>query len=272
MLTRRIIACLDVDRGRVVKGVRFLNLRDAGDPSELAARHADAGADEIVLLDISATHERRATLHETVRRTAAQIFVPFTVGGGIASLADAAAVFDSGADKISINSAALAHPELITEIAARFGSQAVIVAIDARRVPAAPDPVAAAEVFSAGGRLPAHRTALDWAREAEQRGAGEILLTSMDSDGSRSGFDCELTALLASALNIPVIASGGAGTPAHFADVFTRGRADAALAASIFHYGVHDIADLKHSLAAAGIPVRLAASQSPPASHSPEKN
>jgi imidazole glycerol-phosphate synthase subunit HisF len=261
MLTRRIIACLDVDRGRVVKGVGFLNLRDAGDPAELAASHAAAGADEIVLLDISATHERRATLLETVRRTSARIFVPFTVGGGIASLDEAAAVFDAGADKISINSAALVRPGLIAEIAARFGSQAVIVAIDARRAFNAPDPVAAAEVYSAGGRVPANRTALEWALESERHGAGEILLTSMDSDGSRSGFDCELTALLATALNIPVIASGGAGTPAHFADVFTRGQADAALAASIFHYGIHDIADLKRSLAAAGISVRLSSSQ-----------
>jgi len=251
MLTRRIIACLDVTAGRVVKGVQFLNLVDAGDPAELAARHAESGADEIVLLDISATHEGRGTLLDTVRRTARRLFIPFTVGGGIRTLNDAAAVFDAGADKVSINSAALRHPELIDEIGARFGAQAVIVAIDARR---APD---GAEVFIEGGRKPAGRKALDWAREAEQRGAGEILLTSMDADGTRDGFDCDLTAAVSEAVEIPVIASGGAGTAGHFSEVFLRGKADAALAASIFHFGISDARTLKQEIARDGVPLRL---------------
>jgi cyclase len=203
MLTRRIIACLDVDDGRVVKGVQFVGLRDAGDPAELAKRHSQAGADEIVLLDISAAHERRATLLETVRRTARELFIPFTVGGGIRTLEEAALVFSSGADKISINSAALADPALITEIAERFGSQAVVVAIDARRHNGS------WQAFTHGGRLSSNRDALDWALEAESRGAGEILLTSMDRDGTASGFDCGLTRAIADRLNIPVIASGG---------------------------------------------------------------
>ncbi len=251
MLTRRIIACLDVTAGRVVKGVQFLNLVDAGDPAELAARHAESGADEIVLLDISATHEGRGTLLETVRRTAQRLFIPFTVGGGIRTLEDAAAVFDAGADKVSINSAALRRPELIDEIGARFGAQAVIVAIDARR---ARD---GAEVFIDGGRRPAGRKALEWAREAEQRGAGEILLTSMDADGTRDGFDCDLTASISEAVEIPVIASGGAGTAKHFSEVFFRGKADAALAASIFHFGICDARALKQEIARDGVPVRL---------------
>jgi cyclase len=251
MLTRRIIACLDVTAGRVVKGVQFLNLVDAGDPAELAARHAESGADEIVLLDISATHEGRGTLLETVRRTARRLFIPFTVGGGIRTLDDAAAAFDAGADKVSINSAALRRPELIDEIGARFGAQAVIVAIDARRSQDG------AEVFIEGGRKPAGRKALDWAREAEHRGAGEILLTSMDADGTRDGFDCDLTASVSEAVEIPVIASGGAGTAKHFSDVFARGKADAALAASIFHFGISDARALKQEIARDGIPVRL---------------
>jgi cyclase len=251
MLTRRIIACLDVTNGRVVKGVQFLDLIDAGDPAELAARHAASGADEIVLLDITATHEGRGTLLETVRKTAQRLFIPFTVGGGIRTADDAAAVFDAGADKISINSAALARPELIEEIGSKFGAQAVVVAIDARRN------AAGAEVFASGGRKPTGRDAVAWAREAEQRGAGEILLTSMDADGTRDGFDCELTAAVSSAVQIPVIASGGAGTPQHFADVFLRGKADAALAASIFHFGVADARSLKAELAAQSIPMRL---------------
>ncbi len=251
MLTRRIIACLDVTAGRVVKGVQFLNLVDAGDPAELAARHAESGADEIVLLDISATHEGRGTLLETVRRTAQRLFIPFTVGGGIRTLDDATAVFDAGADKVSINSAALRRPELIDEIGACFGAQAVIVAIDARR---APD---GAEVFIEGGRKPAGRKALEWAREAEQRGAGEILLTSMDADGTRDGFDCDLTASVSEAVEIPVIASGGAGNASHFSEVFLRGKADAALAASIFHFGISDARALKQEIARDGVPVRL---------------
>jgi cyclase len=251
MLTRRIIACLDVTNGRVVKGVQFLDLIDAGDPAELAARHAASGADEIVLLDITATHEGRGTLLETVRKTAQRLFIPFTVGGGIRTADDAAAVFDAGADKISINSAALARPELIEEIGSKFGAQAVVVAIDARRN------ATGAEVFASGGRKPTGRDAVAWAREAEQRGAGEILLTSMDADGTRDGFDCELTAAVSSAVQIPVIASGGAGTPQHFVDVFQRGKADAALAASIFHFGVADARSLKAELAAHSIPMRL---------------
>ncbi len=255
MLTKRIIACLDVRAGRVVKGVQFVDIIDAGDPAELAHRHAAAGADEIVLLDITATHEGRGTLIDTVKRTAAALFVPFTVGGGIRSAEDAAAVFDAGADKVSINSAAIARPELIGEIGASFGAQAVIVAIDARRGQSVED----AEVFVSGGRKPTGLRLLDWAREAERRGAGEILLTSMDSDGTRAGFDCELTAMVASAVQIPVIASGGAGSAKHFVEVFAEagGRADAALAASIFHFGVTDSRALKVELQQAGVSVRL---------------
>lgn len=263
-LTRRIIACLDVDAGRVVKGVQFEQLRDAGDPAELARLHAAAGADEIVLLDITATAEERKTLADTVRRTARQLFIPFTVGGGIRTLADAAGIFDAGADKVTINSAAVATPALIGEIANRFGSQAVIVAIDARRKEftakdakdAKEDQSLAAEVWVHGGRKPAGLDAVAWAREAEERGAGEILLTSMDRDGTRQGFDCELTAAIAGTVSIPVIASGGAGSAEHFIDVFTRGKADAALAASIFHFGTHAVADMKQALLAQGIPMR----------------
>ncbi len=258
MLTKRIIACLDVRSGRVVKGVRFEDIIDAGDPAALAARHAQAGADEIVLLDITATHEGRGTLLDTVKRTAAKLFVPFTVGGGIRSSDEATAVFDAGADKVSINSAALADPGLIDAIGRRFGAQAVIVAIDARRDGQASGH---AEVFVSGGRKATGRRAIEWAREAESRGAGEILLTSMDADGTRAGFDCELTAAVSDAVQIPVIASGGAGTAQHFADVLSRGagggHADAALAASIFHFGVSDARALKQELQQQGIPVRL---------------
>jgi cyclase len=253
VLSRRIIACLDVDAGRVVKGVKFLELRDAGDPAELARAHAEAGADEIVLLDIAATAEERKTLINTVRRTACEIFVPFTVGGGIRTLTEAAQVFDAGADKVSINSAAVAGPNLIGEIANRFGSQAVVVAIDARR---GTEPVSTAEVYVSGGRKPTGKKALAWAREAEDRGAGEILLTSMDRDGTGTGFDCELTAGIAGTVSIPVIASGGAGNVQHFLEVFTAGKADAALAASIFHFGTHAVAELKQTLQHAGIPMR----------------
>ncbi|HEY0758678.1 MAG TPA: imidazole glycerol phosphate synthase subunit HisF [Acidisarcina sp.] len=257
MLTKRIIACLDVRAGRVVKGVQFVDLIDAGDPAALAARHAAAGADEIVLLDITATHEGRGTLIETVKRTARELFIPFTVGGGIRSADEAAAVFHAGADKVSINSAAIARPELIDEIGRSFGAQAVIVAIDARRDPLAADPAGDAAVFVSGGRRDTGRKVVHWAREAEARGAGEILLTSMDADGTRAGFDCELTARVSEAVSIPVIASGGAGNAAHFADVFLAGKADAALAASIFHFGVADARALKEELARAGVPVRL---------------
>jgi len=256
MLTKRIIACLDVRDGRVVKGVQFVDIIDAGNPAELAARHAAAGADEIVLLDITATHEGRGTLIDTVRRTALRLFVPFTVGGGIRTADEAAAVFDAGADKISINSAAIARPELIGEIGSSFGAQAVIVAIDARRATTG-DPIADAEVYVAGGRKPTGRRAVEWAREAESRGAGEILLTSMDADGTRAGFDCELTAAASQAVQIPVIASGGAGNAQHFTQVFREGRADAALAASIFHFGIHDVRALKEELHRDGISVRI---------------
>jgi cyclase len=256
VLTKRIIACLDVRDGRVVKGVQFVDLVDAGDPAELAARHAAAGADEIVFLDITATHESRGTLIDAVQRAAQQIFVPFTVGGGIRTADEAAAIFDAGADKISINSAALGRPELIGEIGAKFGAQAVVVAIDARR----PDPQSPpdnAEVFVSGGRRPTGRRAVEWAREAESRGAGEILLTSMAADGTRAGFDCALTAAVSEAVQIPVIASGGAGNAQHFTQVFREGKADAALAASIFHFGIADVRTLKEELRRDGIPVRL---------------
>lgn len=278
-ITKRIIACLDVTQGRVVKGVQFVDLIDAGDPAELAHLHATSGADEIVLLDITATSDARPILIDVVRRTARQLFVPFTVGGGVRSLDDAAALFDAGADKISINSAAIKTPAVITEIAERFGSQAVIVAIDAKRktgdakrkvgaavsaegtasakIPTSAKNGVAAEVYLAGGRIATGRDAVEWAREAESRGAGEILLTSMDCDGTRAGFDCPLTAAVATAVNIPVIASGGAGSGDHFVEVFKAGCADAALAASIFHFGIHDVRELKAQLRREGIPVRL---------------
>jgi cyclase len=251
MLTKRIIACLDVDGGRVVKGVQFANLRDAGDPSELARAHAASGADEIVVLDISATNERRATLIETVRATARELFIPLTIGGGIRTLADAMKVFEAGADKISINSAAVSCPELITEIASRYGSQAVVVAIDA-----AANDDGQAEVMVNGGRTSTGVKVRAWAQTAEKCGAGEILLTSMGRDGTKSGFDCALTREVANAVQIPVIASGGAGNAQHFVEVFRDGKADAALAASIFHFGTHSVGELKRTLHDAGIPVR----------------
>jgi imidazole glycerol-phosphate synthase subunit HisF len=250
VLTKRIIACLDVDGGRVVKGVQFVNLRDAGDPAEAAEAQAANGADEIVFLDITATSDKRTTMLDVVSRTAKRLFVPFTVGGGIRDLGDAEAVFDAGADKIAINSAAVRDPSLIKRIAARFGSQAVVVAIDARRKKES------FEVFAAGGRTATGRDAIAWAREAAAEGAGEILLTSMDCDGTQTGFDCELTVRVAEAVTIPVIASGGAGSAKHFVDVFQRGKADAALAASIFHFGLENIGQLKTELLAAGIPMR----------------
>jgi cyclase len=250
VLTKRIIACLDVTGGRVVKGVKFKNLRDAGDPAECADAHARDGADEIVLLDITATSDHRRTMLEAVSRAARTLFVPLAVGGGIRKIADAAAVFDAGADKIAINSAAVHHPELITEIGMRFGSQAVVVAIDAKRGDSG------FEVFVNGGRVPTGRDVIQWARECEDRGAGEILLTSMDQDGTRAGFDCELVRAVAQAVSIPVIASGGAGSVGHFVEVFGEGHADAALAASIFHFHVESIEHLKRELHAANVPVR----------------
>jgi cyclase len=250
MLTRRIIVCLDVDGGRVVKGTRFVDLRDAGHCAELAARHQADGIDEVVLLDISASREGRATMLESVRRTAQQLFIPFTVGGGIRTCEDAAAVLDAGADKVSINSAAVQRPGLITEIASRFGSQAVVVAIDAKAYDGG------AEVAITGGTKPTGKNAVTWAREAEARGAGEILLTAMAHDGTREGFDCELTKRVSTAVSVPVIASGGAGSMDDFVDVFHEGAADAALAASIFHFAEIAPRALKEQLRAAGIPMR----------------
>ena len=251
MLTKRLIACLDVRDGRVVKGVNFTGLRDAGDPAELAARYNRDGIDELVVLDISATLEgRRATL-ATIAAVSRTLFIPLTAGGGIRSLDDARAVVDAGADKIAINSAALSDPSLITALAQLYGSQAVVAAIDARRRGGR------FEVLSRSATTHARPDAIEWAKEVETRGAGEILLTSVDADGTRAGFDCELTAAVSAAVNIPIIASGGAGEPAHFAEVFGRGRADAALAASVFHYAERSVGDLKHFLAARGIPMRL---------------
>ena len=251
MLAKRVIACMDVRDGQVVKGVQFQELRHAGDPAELARRYNVEGIDEVVVLDITATIEGRRTLADTVRAVAGEIFLPLCVGGGIRSESDAATVIDAGADKVSINTAALRQPELITTLANRYGSQAVIVAIDAKRHD---DRFA---VYVRSGSTDAARDAVEWAREAESRGAGEILLTSMDRDGTKAGFDCELTAAVSTAVNIPVIASGGAGGLDHFVDVFTRGRADAALAASIFHYAESSVHDLKVHLRDHGIPVRL---------------
>ena len=251
MLSKRVIACMDVRDGQVVKGVQFQDLRHAGDPAELARRYNVEGIDEVVVLDITATLEGRRTLADTVHAVAAEIFLPLAVGGGIRSESDAATVIDAGADKVSLNTAALRQPELITTLANRYGSQAVIVAIDAKRL----DNRFA--VYVRSGQTDAARDAVEWAREAESRGAGEILLTSMDRDGTRAGFDCALTAAVSSAVNIPVIASGGAGGFDHFVDVFTEGRADAALAASIFHFAESSVHDLKVHLRDRGIPVRL---------------
>ena len=251
MLTKRIIACMDVRDGQVVKGVQFQQLRHAGDPAELARRYNVEGIDEVVVLDITATLETRQALARTINAVAREIFLPLTVGGGIRSEADAAAAGDAGADKVSLNTAALRNPGLITTLARRYGSQAVIVAIDAKR---RDDGFA---VYVRSGTSDASRDAVEWAREAESRGAGEILLTSMDRDGTRSGFDCDMTAAVAEAVNIPVIASGGAGGLDHFADVFTHGAADAALAASIFHFADTSVSELKKYLTRKGIPVRI---------------
>ncbi len=260
MLTRRIIACLDVRDGVVVKGVRFEGLASAGDPAALARRYNDEGIDELVILDVTATLEGRRALCRTITAVARELFIPLAVGGGIRTEHDAAAVVEAGADKVAVNTAALADPDLITRLARRYGSQAVVVAIDARRRRAAGEETvgaAAYEVFVRSGSEAAGREAVAWAREAAHRGAGEILLTSMDRDGTREGFDCELTAAVSRAVPIPVIASGGAGTFDHFLEVFERGEADAALAASVFHYGEHAVLDLKQHLARHGVPVRL---------------
>ena len=251
MLAKRVIACLDVKDGRVVKGIQFLELRDAGDPAELAAAYNREGVDEVVFLDITASAERRGLIVETVARTARQVFIPLTVGGGIRTVADARAILTSGADKVSVNTAAVEGPELITALSEEFGSQAVVLAIDARR------DGHVWRVYTYGGRKPTNLNAVEWAIEGEGFGAGEILLTSMDCDGTENGFDCALTRLISRAVKIPVIASGGAGNAEHFAQVLTEGEADAALAASIFHYGKVRVADLKGYLKDQGIPVRM---------------
>jgi cyclase len=254
VLSKRIIACLDVRNGQVVKGINFEGLRSAGDPAELARRYNVEGIDELVILDVTATLEARRALADTIGRVARELFIPLAVGGGIRTEEDAAAAVEAGADKVSLNTAALADPSLITRVADRYGSQAVVVAIDAKR--ASPDGERFA-VFARSGQSAAGRDAVGWAREAESRGAGEILLTSIDRDGTKAGFDCALTAAVSSAVSIPVIASGGAGALDHFVDVFTAGRADAALAASVFHYAETSVRGLKEHLRRHGIPVRL---------------
>jgi imidazole glycerol-phosphate synthase subunit HisF len=295
MLLRRVIPCLDVDKGRVVKGVEFVNLRDAGDPVELAVRYQEEGADEIVFLDITASHERRETVAQLARRCADDVFIPFTIGGGVRSARDAQAVLDAGADKVSVNSAAVARPELLSELAEVFGAQCVVLAIDARREENGPDtdrsgagrarpladrdrsgagrarpladrdrsgagrarPLAHYGVYVEGGRRPVGRDAVEWAREGVERGAGEILLTSMDRDGTEDGYELELTAAVSRAVDVPVIASGGAGTLDHLVDAVAKGGADAVLCASIFHYGRHSVREAKQRMREAGIPVRL---------------
>lgn len=254
-LARRIIPCLDTDGARVVKGVQFVGLRDAGDPAELAARYNREGADELVVLDIAASRDRRATFLDTIRRVAEQLAIPLAAGGGVRALEEGRAILRAGADKLTINTAAVRRPELIAELSAEFGAQAVVLAVDARRV--ADSAVEAWEVVVRGGREPTGRDVVAWAREGVARGAGEILLTSMDRDGTRSGFDCALTAAVSRAVSVPVIASGGADTPDHFLAVFTEGRAEAALAASIFHDGIQPLMELKQFLVSRGVPVRL---------------
>lgn len=251
MLTKRIIPCLDIKNGRTVKGVNFVDLKDAGDPVELAKKYAETGADELVFLDISATEERRATLIDLVRKVAATINIPFTVGGGISSVADVDILLRNGADKISINSSAVKNPDLINEIAAKYGSQCVVVAIDAKQIDG--DWI----VHLVGGKVPTELNLFDWAKEVEQRGAGEILFTSMSNDGTKNGFDNEALAQLSEIVNIPIIASGGAGTKEHFAETFINGKADAALAASVFHYQEIEIPELKQFLKNQNIAIRL---------------
>ncbi len=252
MFTKRIIPCLDVNGGRVVKGINFVNLRDAGDPVEVAAAYDGAGADELVFLDITASSDNRRTVVDMVRRVAEQVFIPFTVGGGIRTTDDFKELLREGADKISVNSSALNTPELISSAAEKFGSQCVVVAIDARRRP----DKSGWNVYKNGGRIDTGLDAVEWAREADRRGAGEILLTSMDCDGTKAGYDVELIRQVAECVSIPVIASGGAGTMEHFYDALTEGRADAALAASLFHYKEMEIGALKDYLAGRGVPVR----------------
>ena len=249
MLLRRVIPCLDVDKGRVVKGVEFVNLRDAGDPVELAVRYQEEGADEIVFLDITASHEKRETVAELARRCADDVFIPFTIGGGVRSVEDAQAVLDAGADKVAVNSAAVLRPDLVSEMADVFGAQCVVLAIDAKR---SGDGF---EVYVAGGRTPTGRDAVAWAREGVSRGAGEIMLTSMDRDGTKYGYDLELVRAIADAVDVPVIASGGAGEPAHLVEGLDAG-ADAVLCASIFHYGEYTIPEVRAALRDAGVVVR----------------
>lgn len=251
MLTKRIIPCLDIKDGRTVKGVNFVDLRDAGDPVELAAAYAEKGADELVFLDISATEEKRKTLAELVLKVAEQLNIPFTVGGGISSEEDVSILLNNGADKVSINSSAVRNPDLINQLSGKFGSQCVVVAIDAKKIGDT------WKVHLVGGKVPTELELFSWAKEVEERGAGEILFTSMDHDGTKNGFANEALARLSEELNIPIIASGGAGTIQHFQDTFTEGKADAALAASVFHFGEIEISDLKGQLKSAGIPVRI---------------
>ncbi|MSU76899.1 MAG: imidazole glycerol phosphate synthase subunit HisF [Gemmataceae bacterium] len=256
MLAKRIIPCLDVDRGRVVKGVNFVNLRDAGDPVEVARRYEEQGADELVFLDISASHEGRAIMLDVVRRVSEQIFMPFTVGGGIRTIDDATRLIQAGAEKVSINSAAVRDPNLVTQVAERFGRCATVVNIDPRRVNR--DGRIVWEVHVNGGRVPTGLEAVAWALHVEELGAGEIVLTSMDADGTKVGYDIEMTSAVSSAVSVPVVASGGAGSPEHLYQVLTVGKADAALAASIFHYNEYGIRDTKRYLAERGVVVRLA--------------
>jgi imidazole glycerol-phosphate synthase subunit HisF len=253
MVLKRVIPCLDVDKGRVVKGTNFVDIRDAGDPVELAARYQDEGADEIVFLDITASHERRDTAAALARRCADEVFIPFTIGGGVRSAEDAQAVLDAGADKVSVNSAAVTRPDLVGELAEVFGAQCVVLAIDARRRAAE----GSYEVFIGGGRIATGGDAVDWAREGAERGAGEILLTSMDRDGTEDGYELELTRRVANAVDVPVIASGGAGAPEHLVEAVEQGGADAVLCASIFHYGRHTVREAKERMREGGIPVRL---------------
>ena len=259
MLAKRIIPCLDVTAGRVVKGVNFVGLRDAGDPVELAERYNAQGADELVFLDITASSDAREIMADVVARTARKVFIPLTVGGGIRSVADARKILLSGADKVSVNTAAVRRPSLITELSEEFGAQAVVLAIDARKNTNRPDTKESWNVFTRGGRDDEGMDAVEWALEGEMRGAGEILLTSMDTDGVRTGFDCPLTHAVSETTHIPVIASGGAGKPEDFEKVLTEGSADAALAASIFHYGTYTVKDLKDYLQLHNVPVRPSA-------------